>query len=278
MMPVFLLASIPEDRFPPDPDERQQPPDEPRFSDGPPDQEPPPFDDHAPAGPADDRSPAEFEEHERPVEAPAPLAEDLPETPVAEPVRGASAPSERQPGRAKADWPRRLLWLVVLGIAGFGVYLLLTTRDQVSDVFTQSVIAAATVSPDFETDSPMEVQQFVRSEFGWRVGVPEFRMVELLGVTIAQLPPGIEVPAMLYADYEGRTVVVFTYSYAFFDRFGDQVALPEDSYRQLAQPGNHEVRRVGGSLTIAWRDRDNIFIAVTRLDADELVQGMTMMR
>jgi hypothetical protein len=124
---------------------------------------------------------------------------------------------------------------------------------------------------------PAEAQQFIREEFGWRVGVPLFTEVSLTGVAIAQAAAAVEVPVFLYADEDDQNVAVFAYSYALLDQVPDRLRLSDDDYEGLAE-GVPAVRETSLGEILLWRDRDDIYVAVTDLPPADLVDGLTMNR
>jgi hypothetical protein len=150
-------------------------------------------------------------------------------------------------------------------------------REAGSDALARSVEAAGELRLVLETDTPAEARQFVREDFGWRVGVPVFEAIPLRGVAIAQTAPAVEVPVFLYADAEGRNVAVFAYSYALLDQVPDRLRLADVDYDDL-DDGTPFVRRADGQDVVLWRDRDDIYVAVTDLPPEDLTGGLAMAR
>lgn len=194
------------------------------------------------------------------------------------PPPATSAPVPPAPER-RSPLQRAALALLVIAAAALIGYVLSRPdgREAGSDVLTRSVEAAGKLRLVLETDTPAEARQFVREEFGWRVGVPVFEAAPLRGVAIAQTAPAVEVPVFLYADVEDHNVAVFAYSYALLDQVPDRLRLTAVDYDDL-DDGAPFVRRAGGRDVVLWRDRDDIYVAVTDLPPDALTAGLAMAR
>ena len=180
--------------------------------------------------------------------------------------------------RALLDIAAALALLVIAAAALIGYALSRPDgRDAGPDALVHSLEAASRLRLVLETDTPAEARQFVRDEFGWRVGVPVFEAAALRGVAIAQTAPSVEVPVFLYADAEGRDVAVFTYSYALLDQVPDRLRLTDADYADL-DGGVPFVRRADGQDVVLWRDRDDIYVTVSDLPPDALTGGFAMAR
>jgi hypothetical protein len=215
----------------------------------------------------------------------APLEEPAP--PVAtEPARAepASTPAETTPRTSSGSAKRSPLQRVVLAVLVIAAAALIgyvlsrpSGRATDADALVRSLDAAGRLQLRLETDTPAEARRYVRDEFGWRVAVPVFEAVPLRGVAIALTAPAVEVPVFLYGDAEGRSVAVFAYSYALLDQVPDRLRLTDADYDEL-DAGAPFVRRAGGNEVVVWRDRDDIYVAVTDLPPDALTDGVAMAR
>lgn len=197
------------------------------------------------------------------------LGQGLPASPP--PTSPSSEPEKGSP------WQRAALAILLIAAAGMIGYVLSTSDERPSgpDALTRSVEAAGNLRLLLRTDVPAEAREFVRDEFGWRVGVPLFDVVTLSGVAIAQAAAAVEVPVFLYADDDDQNVAVFAYSYALLDQVPDRLRLTNDDYAGLAE-GAPTVRDTDLGEVLLWRDRDDIYVAVTDLPPDDLINGLTM--
>src|SRR5690606_10092203 len=146
-----------------------------------------------------------------------------------------SGPAEEAPQPRSALQRVVLALLLVAAAALIGYAVSRPSSDGRSpNALVRSAEAAPDLTPVLDTDDPLEAQQFVRSEFGWRVGVPLFgREPRLRGVAVAPVAPAVEVPVFLYDDAEGE-VAVFVYSYALLDQVPDRLRLAPTDYEDLA--------------------------------------------
>lgn len=205
-----------------------------------------------------------------PAEPPTPVEPPEPEAPPAR-----LAPAEPTP----RSLPQRILIaaLLIAAAALIGYALTRPTDgDAAADALARTVEVAGRLTEPFETDDPAAALAYIRGEFGWRVGVPVFPEAQLEGVAIARVAPAVEVPVFLYRA-GGERVPVFAYSYALFDQVTDRLRLRRADYDALT--GEDAVtRRTRGTDLVLWRDRDDIYVAVTDLPPEQLLDGMRMAR
>jgi len=245
------------------------------------------------------RDPGRSDTERTGTDAPAPaLGENLPSYPrqagptaeaarrrEARPELGADLPSYPREDRTGGSTGGTLVQRLLIGLVAIAaivlVVLAITSGREdadVHDAMQQVVAAQPRVEMSITTSDPERAQRFVRDEFGWRVGVPSFELAELEGVGIVGIALGVEVPAFLYLDAEGRETVAFALNYALLDQVPDRIRLSPEDYELLAQDTRPRTRRVRGQDVIFWRDRDDIYIAVTEIDSEELAAGLTMTR
>ena len=225
-------------------------------------------------------SPAELETHEAGPPAPdivppEPL-DRVPPPPTSEPARPAP---DATGSNKRSPLQRTVLALLVIAAAALIGYVLSrpSGREADTDALVRSLEAAGHLQLQLETDTPAEARRYVRDEFGWRIGVPVFEAIPLRGVAIGRTAPAVEVPVFLYADDEGRNVAVFAYSYALLDQVPDRLHLTDADYDKLEE-GTPFVRRADGNEVVLWRDRDDIYVAVTDLPPETLTDGFAMAR
>ncbi len=216
-------------------------------------------------------------------ESPEPEEPSAPAIPPPEPADlRPSAPPEPPPAPAppkRSRVQRLIIALLLIGAAGLIGYMLSRPSEtpEAPSVLSRSIEAAGTLRLVRSTDQPAEAQQFVRDEFGWRVGVPTFTTATLRGVALARAAPAVEVPVFLYTDAEGRDVAVFAYSYALLDQVPDRLTLARSDYDDL-DLGTPIIRQSDNTEVLLWRDRDDIYVAVTDLPPHALQDGLSMER
>lgn len=210
--------------------------------------------------------------------SPRPLDEDgLPFYPRS---AGGDAPG----GNARAvPSVRRRLLVGALALAAAAVVVVAVLRERpaapaTADAVVRAAALAERVEPVLRTDDPAVVRGFVRDEFGWRVGVPVFELADLQGAAIVELAPSVEVPVFVYEDARGRRVTVFTLSYALLDQVPDRLRLERADYEALTVALQPVVRRAADAEVVLWRDRDDIFLAVSTIPPSSLTDRLAMAR
>lgn len=189
--------------------------------------------------------------------------------------------SEENPQSDESRSRSRFLFLFsFLCVLAAVLIALAITRDRTETAVTDLLEIALRVSENAGVteviQSPEEARAYIRSEFGWRVGVPEIENFPLVGMSIIDLAPVVGVPAFIYENPDGR-VMVLSLNYALLDDVPDRILLdPQDGEALVV--GNPQVRRRDDGDVVLWRHRDDIFIAVPDFPAEELIGTITMNR
>ncbi len=185
-------------------------------------------------------------------------------------------PKETASG-AKRSRAAVLLWvggaLMALFIVAAGVfaYYQMKKRPVETDLITLVAGRSDDIEPEFRTDSPEQAEYFLRDRFDWRITVPGIEGAALTGVGIAELPGGAQVPVCIYEDSLANEVVaLFAFNYAFLDRNRAALKLAPDVLHQIEDERHFDLHDLGEEKVLVWRNRDDIFIAVTSGDADAL--------
>lgn len=187
--------------------------------------------------------------------------------------------SEENPPSEKDDTRSRSLFLFsFLCILATLLIFFAITRDRteirVTDLLQLSLLASDEVEISEVLLTADEARAYIRSEFGWRVGVPVIEDIPLVGMSIVDLAPAVGVPVFIYAN-PNRRVVVLSLNYALLDDVPDRILLsPQDS--EALSAGHPQARTRDNDEVIIWRDRDDIFIAVPDFPAGELTEAISM--
>jgi hypothetical protein len=237
----------------------------------------PPLEEAPPPGvpTLDDDIPADPEPPELPEDRP-PLDDYVPgDHPAYDRIQTRSA--NAQP----SDSPTRtLVQRLAIGGAIAGLGLLVTVfllRPDGTDGGTPDLLALAAAHADVieldeRTDDLDLAQEYIYQEFGWPVRVPVLPDARLVGVGIAELAEGVEVPVLQYQPEEGDLISVYVYDYAFLDDAQGFVSLASPVYARLAEDDPVDVRRVGEAYLVLWRRRAAIYTAVLTDDPGPLVE------
>lgn len=201
-------------------------------------------------------------------------------------IRGGATPAETRtgaessdetaskPGSVAAGVIKRIVTVVVIvavaGLLGYG-FSSLMQRSPKANLIALSASQAVEVEANFQTTSAEQAERYVYDRLGRRVTVPSIDRAALQGVSICDISEGAEVPVLVYSDTRGTgSVVVYIYSYAFLDRYGESLVLGRDILGQIEEEGNFDLHDLGAEKALVWRRSDDILVAITRGDAEEL--------
>lgn len=178
-------------------------------------------------------------------------------------------------GRFVTRLTTTLLIILVAGLTGYAFSSLLR-REPETNLINLSVEQADEYELDFRTDHPEQAERYVRDRLGWRVVLPGIEGAALQGVGIREVTTGVEAPAFAYEDEaSGALVTVFVYNYTLLDRYDDRIVLERDILRQIEDDGNYDLYDLGEERVLVWRNRDDIFVAVTPLTVSDLRDRIT---
>lgn len=163
-----------------------------------------------------------------------------------------------------------LLLILVAGLLGYGFSALLRQEPE-TNLLTLSARQAEDAELTFRTASAEQAERYVRDRMGRRLVLPGIDQATLLGTGIQEVAPGVEAPVFFYEDAAtGQPVTLYAYSYAFLDRYQEQVQLDRDLLRQIEDDGNFDIYDFEEAKVLVWRYRDEIYVAVTPGDPDSL--------
>ncbi len=194
-----------------------------------------------------------------------------------EPAR--PAPAGPPPGPLARLFGRQALplWIgAALLLAGFlaGAWYLsdLLARGPVeTDFIALAAQNAEDLEPVLRTTSPEQAEFYVFDRFGWRLTVPTIEQAALVGVGVAEVQKGIEAPAFLFEDsLSSGQIALYTLNYAFLDKHRNLLRLTQDVLSQIADDQHFDLHDTGAEQVLVWRNRDDIFVAVTRGNAETL--------
>ncbi len=163
-----------------------------------------------------------------------------------------------------------LLIVLASGLIASGISNL-TKRSQEADLVSLSVRQAEHIEAGFETDEPDEAENYVRESLRRRIDIPAIEDAELTGVSIHDAGDGAEIPVFLYRNTsETGSILLYAYSYAFLDTHGHRFQLTSDVLERIETESLFDLRDSGEANVLIWRERDDIFIAVTESNIEAL--------
>ncbi len=163
-----------------------------------------------------------------------------------------------------------LLIVLASGLIASGLANL-TKRSQETNLVSLSVRQAKHIEAGFETAEPNEAENYVRESLRRWIDVPAIEDAELKGVSIHDAGDGAQIPVLLYRNLnESGDIVLYAYSYAFLDTHGHRFRLASDVLEHIETEDLFDLRDSGEANVLIWRQRDDIFMAVTESDIEAL--------
>jgi hypothetical protein len=202
-------------------------------------------------------------------------------TPDATPEERSAAPAasdDDSAGEARSSSRRTsrlltmLLLIVMTGTVGLLAARFLQDDDAGGprrDLVAYSAQQAPTVEPNLRTQDASRAERFIREEVGRRLAAPTIDSARLAGVGLRSMAEA-RVPVLLYENEGGGTLPVYVYTYAVLDRLGEQYDFSDDALARIERDGGYAARQAQGRGVLIWRDRDDIFLAVTEGEAASL--------
>ena len=155
-----------------------------------------------------------------------------------------------------------LLLLFALGIAAYLLF-----RQPPAPPETNLIVLAARSAPQatfpLETSDAAVAETFVEEHAGWRLSLPAIGGYTLAGVGIDELAPGVSVPAFRYAGADSSRLVLYAVTYSLLDQAAGAVSLENDVLLELEDDAHFELHDIEGTQVLLWRNRDDLFLAVT---------------
>ena len=163
--------------------------------------------------------------------------------------------------------------LLILGIGAIGY---VTSRSLESEpetnLITLAVRQADAVRPSIETASAEQAENFVRDELNWLLTLPTIDDAVLTGVGSREVVPGVTVPVFLFDDTltDGPAITLYVFSYALLERHKEHIQLEPEILRQIQDNEQFDLHDLGRRNVLVWRNRDDIYVAVTPGDPEAL--------
>ncbi|HHP7237368.1 hypothetical protein [Longibacter sp.] len=186
----------------------------------------------------------------------------------------ADAPTQRTPQEDRLTMHLRrtgvaLLILLVIGGAAYGIAVSLTPssgpapQPTPTSLVEFSVDRVDGVKPLLRSSDPDSIAAAIRDRFGRTVKIPQVRNARVVSVGALTVDT-TTVPALLYADSSGTgTITTYVYSYVLIDRISRIATLDNDLARGLDTADSILTRQSGEAQLSLWRQRDDIFVAVS---------------
>jgi len=201
--------------------------------------------------------------------------------PTAKALPTPDSSTSSSPGRSSAlpgrGGPYRLLvvMLLILAVGALGYFASRSLeREPETNLITLALQQADAVRPTIRTDSPQQAEDFVQQELGWRLTLPTIDQAALTGVGLREVAPGVTVPVFLYDDTLDETdataLSLYVFSYALLDRHKEHIQLEPEILRQIQDHQQFDLHDLGQRNALVWRNRDDIYVAITPGDPEAL--------
>lgn len=192
----------------------------------------------------------------------------------------------RAPKRRERSNPRRVFrrFILVAGLVtiiaavGYGIQSL---RPDPAPAPRRSVDAvrmafdlADDARPVFRTSSAEQAEIFVRDRIGWSIIAPAIQGTSIIGVGLVSVLDGQEIPVFFYGDGPGFAVTIVAYTYEFLDRAEPGITLDRSVRQQIGEMGRFSLLDTGPGKALVFRNRDDIFVAVTPGDMEALQESI----
>ncbi len=181
----------------------------------------------------------------------------------------APAGDRPRPRRRLAGLVRVAAFVVVAAAVGLSIRSFRPDPAAHPDVVTSDLVelavdAAEDLRPAFRSAGAEQAEVFILDRIGWRLVVPSIRGGRLEGVGVHLFDSATETPALVYDGSE--RVVVFVFTYAFLDRVSPTLAIDRAILDQVAEEGRFAVVDAGRRRALVFRNRDDVYVAVTKGD------------
>jgi DNA-directed RNA polymerase specialized sigma24 family protein len=156
-----------------------------------------------------------------------------------------------------------LLIIMVAGLLGYLFSGVLREQPELN-LLTLSIQQVDDVEVAVRTPSPEQAERYVLDSLGWRIVLPGIEQARLVGLDVHEIAEGVTVPVFVYEDAAtGQAVTLYALNYEMLLRHASRIRLERDILQQIQGDGNFELHDLGEERALIWRNRDDIFIAVT---------------
>jgi hypothetical protein len=172
-----------------------------------------------------------------------------------------------------------LCLILVTGVLGYYVSVWLSGGQLpalVEASESSSIVLLTASQPDsfdlvMTTESPEQVTAFVQERLDWRLAVPLIEGASLQGVTLREISEDVEIPVLQFDDRQIRQpILVYVFDYRLLDLYSDRLSLEADIQNQIVAEQHYDLHDLGEKQVLVWRHRDDIYLAVTRGEAETL--------
>jgi len=150
-------------------------------------------------------------------------------------------------------------------------------RTLLNDWLAFSVYASQGVEREAPVQDLQQAATFIRERLRRAVTVPAIDGVILEGVGVLSLDEEVAVPVLMYRLPDSTSIRVLVYNYAILDRM-EEWMVSDSLYQVLEEEGKFYSTQIGAYTVLVWRWRDDIYVAISLLPAEELTRRIHRLR
>lgn len=130
------------------------------------------------------------------------------------------------------------------------------TLTAISAVRVDSLAALRKIS------TPDKIFEFIRDELNRQISIPAIDDYSLVGVNITEIVSQARVPVLKY-ERADASIVVFVYNYALLDDHPTTLHVRKEILTKLEEENRFLFEQHEDHFVVLWRNRDDIYAAVT---------------
>jgi hypothetical protein len=185
-------------------------------------------------------------------------------------------PSAKRP----FSFERSLMYGVIILVGAYSanwVYRVGQPGPPERDIIRMSAKAVDLDEIYFPTTSSEQAERYLRDNYANSVRVPEIDSATLIGVDKVVAPSGIDIPLFVFQDQlSGDAFPVFPYSYAFIQANRREIDISPQILRRIEDASKFGVRMTDEYSAIVWRHQDDILLAITTSNPDDMISRITI--
>ena len=189
------------------------------------------------------------------------------QSPPPAPIDGGEAP----PG---SGLKRTMIVLITVLAIGAAAYLLSGRSGPRDATNLVGLVGTEPIEPLtlLETGDPVEIEDMLREEMGFRLRVPTIVGADIVGVGTWDAGRNVRIPVVMYDDPSGDVTRVIVMNYAILDQISAAVFLDKSIRMELEQDRSYAVVPGADNREIVlWREGDDIFLAIADNGAGRLI-------
>ena len=144
------------------------------------------------------------------------------------------------------------------------------SQQSSEELFREISSSSFSGEPAFRGSQAPQLERFVADRLGRSISVPRLEGGSIVGVSIVDVLPDLELPVLIYSDLiSAEELAVYVLDYQVLSALNGQVQVDRTILRQIARDNGLDIQVDGQESRLVWRHRDDIYVTVTTNDAQE---------